>query len=227
MAETIHRLKIWLKAFIPHDIETAKTIPGSGPHAGKTMIPSPPPLSAYFLTDQRGFSPYLDAHCRMHSEIEIDVDSGQMIRQFHTCYPTIQVDPDTGEEKCHQSADTSDMYFSDFRAADGGLTLAVDLHASTKNPCVQIATIKLSPNLDYEGTLAIQLPEDRRKALLLFDGKIEAYPAFEMYAIVNDGPTQMIFQEPIKPGSGILNLAGPPARSINCRVELIVETTAS
>lgn len=227
MDEVIHRLKIWLKVFIPHDIATAKTVPGSGPHAGKTMLPSPLPLTAHFLTDQRGFSPYLDAHCRMHSEIEIDTDNAQMICQFHTCYPTIQVDPDTGDEKCYQSADTRDMYFSDFRVTDGGLTMAVDVHGSTKNPCLQIANIKLSPNLDYEGTLAIYLQEDKRKAILLFDGKIEEYPAFEMYAIVNDGPTQVIFQEPIKPGSSIVNLVGAPSRAVNYRVELVVETKAS
>jgi len=56
MDEAIYRLKIWLKAFIPNDIDSAKTVPGSGPHAGKTMLPSPPPVTAHFLTDQRGFS---------------------------------------------------------------------------------------------------------------------------------------------------------------------------
>jgi len=227
MDEAIHRLKIWLKVFIPNDIDSAKTVPGSGPHAGKTMLPSPPPVTAHFLTDQRGFSSYQDAQCRMHSEIEIDAVNALMIRQFHTCHPTIQVDPDTGEEKCHQSADNRDMYFSDFRVTDGGLTMAVDLHGSTKNPCLQIANIKLSPNVDYEGTLSIQMQADRRKVIVAFDGKIETYPAFEMYAIVNGGQTQVIFQEPVQPGSGVLNMAGPPTRAITCRVELAVETTAS
>jgi hypothetical protein len=51
----IHTVRLWMKAFIPKEIEGAKLI-AAGPHRGKTMLTSPGPINAWFLTDERDFS---------------------------------------------------------------------------------------------------------------------------------------------------------------------------
>src|SRR5215216_2660517 len=112
---TIRTVKIWIKAFIPGMIEGAALVPGTGEHAGKTMITNPGLVSRSFLTDQRGFSADIHADARMHSEIEIDVNKGRETFQFHHCYDTIEVDAKTGEEKCRAQGDTSEMRFYDFK----------------------------------------------------------------------------------------------------------------
>src|SRR5690242_9565019 len=99
----IQKVKIWLNAFIPKDLDSAQPVPGDK-YAGKTMLPTPGPINAWFLTDQRGFSSDNDVSSRMHSEIEIDVIKQQIIREFHQCCDSIQVDSETGEEQCREAA---------------------------------------------------------------------------------------------------------------------------
>jgi hypothetical protein len=74
--------------------------------------------------------------------------------------------------------------------------------------------------VDYSGTIAIQLLEQGTRAFIWFKGKIETYPCFELYASINDGPPQTIFQEPIAEGASILNIMGPATREITYRVEV-------
>jgi hypothetical protein len=219
MEQRIERIKLWFKAFIPRELTSAEVVP-AGPHAGKTMLPNPGPVKMYFLTDQRSFDSDIDAHARMHSEIEIDVLDPHVVYQHHKCFSTIQVDPETGEEKCHQPATTDDMKFTHFRVAENGRTFLIDLEGSSKNPCVEVAHLKLSPNVDYSGTIAIQLLEQGIRAFIWFKGKIETYPCFELYASINNGPPQTIFQEPIAEGASILNITGPATREITYRVEV-------
>jgi hypothetical protein len=211
----IHTVKLWLKSFIPRDIDSAVPVPG-GPHAGKTMLPTPGPVNACFLTDQRGFSDDIHASARLHSEIEIDVTGRKMLREYHECFETIQVDRETGEELCRKHSSTERMKFDDFKAAevDGCLTLTVVLNAASKNPCLEIASIKVSPNVDLSGTLTVALRDAGQAALVAFDGVIETYPAFEMYVSVNGGPAQTVFREDVVPDATPANLVGPPSRSL-------------
>lgn len=121
MANNRNTIKLWFKAFIPRDLEGASSVPGSGLHSGKTMLLTPGPINACFLTDQRSFSPDIDAHARMHSEIEIDLHTAKILNEVHKCYETIEVDCETGREKCRKSADTSNMKFRDFHVSDASL----------------------------------------------------------------------------------------------------------
>jgi hypothetical protein len=211
-----------MKAFIPANIEPSAIVPGYGEHAGKVMLPSPGPINRCFLTDQRDFSDSIDAHARMHSEIEFDMLQGSIIHQYHQCFETIEVDCDTGDEKCRQSADTKDMRFHSLQISDGGNHLTIALEGSTRNPCMQIASMKVSPNLDYSGTVTIEMDAERRSATVGFEGMIEIYPAFEMYVSVNGGAPETVFRAPVVPGSTPVDLVGGPARPISRSVQVSV-----
>lgn len=216
----ITTLTIWLNAFIPGNLEGVKVVPGHGAHAGKTMLPSPGPVDAWFLTDQRGFSADPNAHSRMHSEIEIDMAARRVAGQRHRCDETVQVDSETGEQLCRDLPDNSDMAFEAFHTEPETGVMKVKLRGATKNACLKVANIKVSPNLDYVGELSIAVDDERTKVAITFNGRVEVYPAFEMYASINHGPPAAIFRAAVEPGATPLNLAGPAARPITVTVRL-------
>ena len=219
-ATPVTSLSIWINAFIPGDLEGAEVVPGSGAHAGKTMLPTPGPINAWFLTDQRGFSADPDAHSRMHSRAEIDLTRRELVSQHHRCDDTIQIDPETGEEVCRETPDNSDMAFEALAQDPDTGVLSLKVHGSTKNACMKVANIKVSPNLDYTGEISIAMDDDRTKIDVTFDGWIETYPAFEMYAAVDGGTPVTVFQEGVQAGATPLNLAGPATRQIKYTARL-------
>src|SRR4051812_5842108 len=107
----IATIRVWLNAFIPRDIPQQTKIVTAGPHRGETMLIVPSPKLPCYLTDNRDFSAAPDAKSRMHSAIEIDVAKAHVVRQFHKCDPTTELDGETGEVTCNETADTSDMKF--------------------------------------------------------------------------------------------------------------------
>lgn len=217
---TIRTIKIWIKAFIPSDYEGSTIVPGTGAHAGKTAITDLWLLNRCFLTDQRTFSSDIHAEARMHCEIGIDVAKSKEIYQFHHCYDTIEVDCKGGHEKCRAQGSTKDMKFHDFEVSTDKTRYEVQIKAASKNPCVKIGPVGLSPNLDFEGTIRVALADDQTRAIVTFDGNVEMYPAFEMYASVNDGQPEMVFQIGVAPEAGVAELAGSPERVVTGKAEL-------
>jgi len=218
---TIRTVKLWIKAFVPGAYEDTVIVPGKGEHAGKTMIQNAWLLSRNFLTDQRSFSADIHADARMHSEIEIDVVKGRENYQFHHCYDTVEIDPKTGEEKCRAQGDTSEMRFFDFKVAPDQRRYTVRIKAGSKNPCVKVGVLNLAPNLDYEGGITVIVGDDPTTAMVTFSGRVEKYPAFEMYASANNGEPQMIFQMGVAPSADIGDILGKPERSVTGKAQLI------
>jgi sulfur transfer complex TusBCD TusB component (DsrH family) len=206
-------IKIWLKAFIPIDSEGSAPVPGD---SSKTMLLTGP-VDRCFLTDERRFSEDIDAKARMHSEIEIDLRARTLLNELHKCYETTEIDCHTSEVKCVDYADSSHMSWSNFQVSPEG-AISVDLSGSTHNPCMKMAGVDVSPNLDYNGTLTIVLLDNG--VSVAFKGNIETYPAFEMYAVVDGGAPQIIFQEDIVPGANLISLTGPPRRTISYQVKI-------
>src|SRR5215217_1808861 len=191
---TIRSVKIWIKAFIPNDYERATIVPGTGAHAGKTSITDLWLLNRCFLTDQRSFSSDIHAEARMHCEIGFDVAKSKETYQFHHCYDTIEVDCKGGHEKCRAQGSTKDMRFHDFEVSADKLRYTVQVTAASKNPCVKIGPVAVTPNLDFEGQITVAVTDDQTSAIVTFNGKVEMYPAFEMYASANDGQPETVFQ---------------------------------
>ena len=207
------RLRLWLNAFIPIDLEGAEVVK-VGPHAGKTMLPTPGPVDGWFLTDERGFSSEPSAHSRMHSEIELALPGFEVMREHHCCDDTVQVDKDTGEEVCREAATTEHMVFEDFRLAAKARTWTCHLHGSTRNACLKVGPIKVSPNLDYDAGISVMWNETMTEFAVIFDGAVETYPAFELYASLDGGAPVTVLQAPVVPGTTPMNLAGPPTRAL-------------
>lgn len=205
-------IKIWLKAFIPLNVEGALPVPGM---AGQTML-STGVVARCFLTDGRDFSDDLDASARMHSEIEIDLDTLNVVNELHRCYETTEVDCETGEVQCAERASTDHMQWENLEVSTAGIS--VDLVGSTHNPCMKVIGIAVSPNLDYDGTLTLTVISDRVE--VAFEGHIETYPAFEMYASIADGTAHTVFREPVAEGASLLSLAGAPGRAIAHRIKI-------
>ena len=207
------RLRLWLNAFIPVDLEGAEGV-RAGPNAGKTMLPMPGPVDVWFLTDQRGFSAEPTAHSRMHSEIELALPSFVVLREFHCCDDTVQVDKDSGEEVCREAASTEHMVFEALQLAAEARTWTCRLHGSTKNACLKVGPIKVSPNLDYDAAISVMWNAAMTEFTVVFDGTVETYPAFEMYAALDGGAPVTVLQASVVPGKTPINLAGPPARAL-------------
>jgi hypothetical protein len=204
----IRSVKVWLNAFIPKHIPgLTRAAPG---HEDKTMIPGPsvvgddPWFSDCFMTDQRSFDANVKASSRMHSEIEIEIGGPSENFQFHDCSPTHEIDCEDGGEECTKKGDTSKMKYSNLR---GSLltVIKVDLNAASNNPCYSG-----SPDIDYVGTVIIN-PAAR---VVDFEGKIDAFPAFEMYATANGGAGKLMFSEPPPEGNSPGDLAGPANRDV-------------
>ncbi len=201
---TIRTVKVWLNAFIPKDVDSL-TEQAPSPHAGKTMLRGPiPGISDCYLTDNRGFDPDIKAVSRMHSEIEIDVAGVTTLSQMHKCDTTHEIDCEDGKSECTKSGNTSRMSFSNLRSSSG--VIQVDIKAAANNPCQSG-----SPDIDYEGTITINVGA----RTVGFDGKIDEFPAFEMYASINGGKdVKAIFQENPLPGKSPWNLPGGANRAI-------------
>jgi hypothetical protein len=217
---SIKTIKLWVKAFIPVEYGEPLDTPDIGEHAGKTAMTL---LNRTFLTDQRSFSDDIHASARMHSEVEIDLVRSKQVYEFHHCYETIELDSKTGREKCRKLGGTENMHFSDVEFWENGLGFSIALKASAKNPCIAVATVKITPNLDYEGTIRVALTEDRQSAAVSFEGLVEAYPAFEMYASVNGGASQPIFRVPVAEGASPAAMMGPPNRPVSEQVHVLVK----
>jgi Protein of unknown function (DUF3238) len=213
------RVHVWLNAFIPGDLpflRFPRTRLAPRPYLGQTMMTGPfpflGPFNPYFLTDQRWFSPDPGASSRMHSAIEIDVDSlaivGQAMGIHRTDFTTellvlrdpVTLEPRRAITECHQRADRDRMRFSGLRAVAGS-PIEIHLWGESNNPC-----LPSSPDIDYRGTITI----DAAAETVSFDGFVDEFPAFEMYASVDGGPAKSIFVRSPELGKNPWNLWGGP-----------------
>jgi hypothetical protein len=196
----IKTVKVWLNAFIPDSVP-GKTKPAPGPLAGKTMLDGPI-FSECYLTDNRSFDSDIHASSRMHSEIEIDVSGPSETFHWHHCDETHEVNCTTGAAVCTKSGRTSDMAFTGLRGSSAS-TIQVDLKGASNNPCYSG-----SPDIDYEGAVTINVGS----RTVEFDGKIDEFPAFEMYATANGGAGVTMFNTRPLPGKDPWNLMGAANR---------------
>lgn len=193
-------VRIWMKAFIPGQIpELTETVP-DGPHAGKTMIPGPTFLNDCFLTDNRSFDSDESAKARLTSFVELDLSGSRPVlkSQRHYCDPTMEVDCEDGDVECSQ-AGSNEGSFTNLRIDRDG-TVLLDLEAFGNNPC-----FTGSPSIDMWGTISIR--KGPIGATVSFDGAIDAFPDFELYA--NGMP---LLRRPHPPGNSPGDLFGGAVR---------------
>jgi hypothetical protein len=208
-------LLIWINAFIPGSIPGyTLTIPG-GPHAGKTAIPCPiiaTPVNPNcfrvgYLTDQRGFDSSPRASVRMRSIAEIQLISPQLVRTAHQTSGTTEIHKKTGAVTCAALANMRRCKFNNFSSSAfphpaGDVLIKLALTAAASDPCVNLAA-----DIDYLGNIEILCSPSRGVVEVGFNGKVDSFPAFEMYASLN-GLTKTMFQLPPPRGNTVVNLLG-------------------
>ena len=181
------------------------------------MIPGPFPGSDCFYTDQRTFSNNIHAESRMHSEGKLDFTGLKpILTQWHKCDFTIECDCEDGEEECKKKGNTDRMIFkwdmaNAFIKAKG--VYVIQMVCRSNNPCSPSS--RIGGDIDYEGKIFIDLPSRK----IAFDGKIDAFPAFEAYATINDGAGVALFREPPPVGHTVMNLPGGANRKIKVSLE--------
>lgn len=228
--------KFWINAFIPQFIQGyTRPIPGSG---ALTMIPGPnvpfagaearlqvegrgvrPGVAPIELTvfayhtDQRTFSNDIHASARMHSEVRVDLRSAPpAITQWHNCDESVECDAMTGRVLSRRRGNTSRMSFRLVPASPDDV-VSVAFQCAANNPCS--ASSSIAGDIDCVGKVSY----DRQSRTLDLDAKIDDFPAFEAYATLNDGAGVALFRISPLPGNTVMNLPGPPRRSVRFRLQ--------
>ena len=207
--EVAERIKVWLNAFIPNFVPgygPGTVFSPPGPYSNYTAIIGPQvpdPITgitsvlSWVLTDQRRFSslpdlcltnPDLSGSCassRMHSELNIDLANPQMWTEYHGTSGTTTLNVVNGTVKCTGYADIGRMHFSTLPGSTDSI-IQIGLSAAAGDPCTPQL---LTPDIDYVGTITI----DVSARTVSFVGKVDGFPAFEMYAAVNGHPAKSIF----------------------------------
>ena len=188
-------MSFWLNAFIPRDIFGATTMLLEGEYRGSIALSKPP----CYLTDQRNFSNDLRASSRMHSFVKVDLTTSQpVLTQQHRCDDLIQCDPATGEVLSKHRVGTSNMTFS-LEATSPTILIQMACRYSGSIP----RTGHGIGEIESRGTIEIAPAAGSFE----IDIMICLFPAFEGYAVINDGPIAILFRH--APPAGILSL-GPP-----------------
>jgi hypothetical protein len=210
MTVALTSIKFWINAFIPRDLHgLTKTMP-KGKHSGSTMIPGPTPVSDCFLTDQKSFSNHINAKSRMHSEFSLGLEGPRLVfTEWHNCDLTCECDCEDGSVECEKKSNTNRMKFTFPSSRDQNQLMRVTLKGAASNPCATG-----SPDIDYEGTITIDL----RDRSIEFIGKVDPFPAFEAYATINNGAGVTMFQINPKAGKTPWNLFGPPSESARSKL---------
>lgn len=204
-------IAIWVKAFIPKEITGLTKVVPAGEHKDKTMIPGPTLVNDCFLTDQRTFSSDPAAKARMTSVLVVKREGNNVsIDQKQSCSPTIEIDCEDGDVECNKTAATDHMKFAlmSNELVDGKATITMNCAAN--NPC-----FRGSPDIDYEGTFTI----DYTNKKIEFKGKVEPFPAYEIYAKGSSGTKAMLQKLP-KEGATPANLFGSANQPVDVTIDI-------
>ncbi len=204
------KLRIWINAFIPEEVYAAdgKTpvtlrVP-DGPHKGKTMLLGPSEtFSDCFLTDQRSFDQDPSAKSRMHSMVTIDLRE-RSVSDAPRCDTTFEVDCEDGDVEDTGTSSTKRISVNEVTVDEvaWGTRYSFVMDAAARNPCHP------SPDLEWEIRVVVFVSHDRSNIWVSVWGRIDEFPAFEMYAKAGEGPVQTVFQLAPEPGKTPADLFG-------------------
>ena len=210
---------VWLNAFIPGNIPGyTMPVPGAGT---KTMIPPPvclgiPYPNDCFYTDQRTFDSTMGASSRIHSIVTLDLIQGILMPVTTFCDQSHAIDCNTGAVNCGATGIVQQdaVLLSPPTVSPSGKIRSFNLKGGAGNPCVAGA-----PEINYNGTVTItELPSGQVE--VSFSGSVEPFPAFEMYASVDNGPAFQVFKTFPEKGITPCSLVGDPSVSVNGSVRL-------
>lgn len=212
------KLRLWVNAFIPGRIQGLTSPLVQGPHAGETALAGPRPgANECFLTDQRLFNDDPMSSFRMQALAEIDM-AASTIRLTANTGKTFRLSCDRGAVQCERRAGADRIRAKNFSSetlADGDRRYFVTLEAAAGNPCVDLAGLTIpSPDIEWVIRVSVLFERAAGKARVSFDGMVEPFPAFEIYALLNGPRPTVLLQEGPLPGSTPWNLPGSPNRAV-------------
>jgi len=192
---------------------------------------------AGYLTDQRTWSNALGASVRMQSFAELRLTPQvSVVKTDHRSSGTTEVDMATGNQLGFDVAKMNRCQFSTLSArlpvhrsktyhtfplgvpytldtpANGPPIHELRLVGQASDPLVSAAA-----DIDYEGVFQISMTASPWRCQVVFEGLIDAFPAFECYAQLN-GQTKCLFTAPPPAGNTVTNLPGSANRRISGRV---------
>lgn len=202
-------VKVWMNAFIPLSVPGYTRVVPKGPFKNMTMIPGPSPVSDCFLTDRRGFSPFIQAKSRMHSEARVVLSGASAtITEYHKCDWTTECDCEDGEQECHKEGKTENMKYR-LQPSGGKGKVELWLSARAWNPCSPSSAI--GGEIDMQATFVINFENKTINTTAIVD----SFPAFEAYATINDGAGTEIFTKSPPKGNTVMNLPGNASTRID------------
>lgn len=197
---------LWINAFIPRDAENTVTVPG-GPHKGKKMLPGP--ISDCYLTDNRTYDNAPGADSRMHSFLAFTYVPGVPTKgnELSWCDATYGLNCKTGKVNCEEIGTIKPATIFSEVAPEKGSPLRpfVTFAAAASNPCFY----GVKPDIDLFGRVLF----DMSSREIHYSLTIDQYPAFEMYAKIDQGAgvIELVRQYPPK-GKSPGDLWGPANR---------------
>jgi hypothetical protein len=179
----VHTVKFWIHAFIsPAHVDGP---PGYGLAYNYE----------YFSGDNRGYSNYIHASYRLHSEVEISgLNTAQPHKtlEWHDCLESHALDKDLNIVDTKKAQPRAQ--FGEPTREDGKVSIH---YAGAAN----MPLITGSPDIDANGTFSV----DVMTGEVSFHGKIDSFPWFEGYAAVNNGaPVTLFNEDPTGDGPGSL-----------------------
>ncbi|HMU65850.1 MAG TPA: DUF3238 domain-containing protein [Cellvibrionaceae bacterium] len=218
------KLTFWINSFIPGSVPGYTVTVPKGPHAGKTAVPLPWQAYAWpsnlgkvgknphYLTDQRTFSLLPSASSRMRSLIEIETTTMKEITQLHESSGTTEVNLTTGVQTGFAMADMSRCKFAT-NPAITSYHFYRKLDAAAGDPLVGMAA-----DIDYTGELILTRhgTANSGRIEVVFEGKVDSFPAYECYANFG-GVTKLLFQLRPPAGNTVLNLLGAATTPVSGR----------
>jgi hypothetical protein len=215
---TVRKIKnvtVWFNAFIPKNLSDSwRHVPSFGPYKGKVFLHNPVEGS-YYTTDQRLWSQDPKASARMHSRVDLllsdEFFSAVRKKQMGL---TVRVDR-MGNVECRKRASTDEMTVSEVRQITSN-HFRFSLTGEGRNPCTTFG----APPIDYELTVNLVFTSDRKSAKIRVVGAVDEFPAFEMYAAVNDDFDRVITLFRREASSDPSDIMGGAARSIDVTREI-------
>jgi len=208
----IKSIKVWMKSFISNNLPGQTLEIPDGPFKGRTMLKAPFSLiTDCFTTDDRGFSNDLSSSARMHSEITVDLHDWPNFKlsTLKKTGTTHEIDCEDGEIECKAQASPNRMHI--FPPLVHESRMIFPIQGAANDPCFSGA-----PDIDYQGLIQIDVASGE----VAFEGKVDAFPSFEMYASANDGTGEPVFQVDPEPDSSPFSLSGPANRKVSGSLKL-------
>lgn len=170
-----HRVKIWIKSFIPYDkIELW-------------------PFGVCFSGDNRTFSEAIDASCRTHQEIEFDITTRNLVNENSSTGHTHLINCRTNNIIVSAQAKRDGL--KNGPVTMNGKTIRVKMALGAKNPLVIGA-----PDIDLDIYLDFDWPD----WAVTLTGAHDGFPAFEIYMSVDNSKPVKLYQYSTT-GNGILD----------------------